>query len=86
MAEEDCFKKLNDMQADIGFPRRSIHPALNIHDKFIKYKESVHLTVSLGISKPVALSLSQQAHACLKWGPMEKLIAHLRHDLFQIHS
>ena len=31
MAEEDCLKKLNDMQADIyrGFPIRSIHPALS---------------------------------------------------------
>ena len=31
LAEEDCFKKLNDMQADnyIGFPIRSIHPALS---------------------------------------------------------
>ena len=31
LAEEGCFKKLNDMQADIyiGFPIRSIHPALS---------------------------------------------------------
>ena len=30
-ADEDCFKKVKDMQADIyvGFPIRSIHPALS---------------------------------------------------------
>ena len=39
------------------------------------YRESVHWTrVSVGNSKSTVLALSQQAHACLEWRPMENCL------------
>ena len=71
------FQKVKDMHADnyIGFPIKSIHSALYIHDKFMYYRESVHwLSVWEFQNLWLCHALSQQAHACLEWRPMEKRI------------
>ena len=71
------FQKVKDMHADnyIGFPIKSIHSALYIHDKFVFYRESVHwLSVWEFQNLWLCHALSQQAHACLEWRPMEKRI------------
>ena len=71
------FQKVKDIHADnyIGFPIKSIHSALYIHDKFVFYRESVHwLSVWKFQNLWLCHALSQQAHACLEWRPMEKRI------------
>ena len=71
------FQKLND-RASNNYYRVShkINPFCTlIHDKFMYYRESVHwLSVWEFQNLWLCHALSQQAHACLEWRPMEKRI------------
>ena len=53
----------------------------------MSYRERVHLTrLSLRNEKSMALALSQQAHACLEWRLMEKLITFNMTCLWTFHT
>ena len=84
MAEEDCFEKLNDMQADIyrGFSIRSIHPALSFTFTINACNTGKVLIIIIIIIIIIFIEGAQLAKAVFsgalmeKWanGPTEKLI------------